>query len=145
MFVNLHKKLSHKQKRFCTAFVGKSGLNSGDAAEAAGYARSAGWRLLSNEDVRSYIDLLLEDDPLVMSSSEVCRQLTSIARDENKKEKTGDRLKALDMLAKTKGQYITNVNHTGDSESSAGITINVQVRENSVRVRGQAKGLDDGS
>lgn len=75
-------KLTAKQKRFCDEYL--IDLNATRAAIRAGYseltARSQGQRLLTNVDIRSYIDERLQEQEktLIASQEDVLKTLTRI-------------------------------------------------------------------
>ena len=106
------KNLNSKQKKFCLEFR-KNGGCVAEAAKAAGYseksASSLGSQLLKNPKVLEYIEQLRLDAQrkTIMGIIERQEKLTKIARDE--KEKTFDRLAAIDMLNKMDGVYIVKV------------------------------------
>ncbi|MFI3175631.1 MAG: terminase small subunit [Bacillota bacterium] len=112
--------MSPKQKRFCEEYLANS--NATQAAIVAGYspktARSQGQRMLTNVDIKNYIDgrMKSRDDNLVASADEILQYLTNVVRGESKSEvvlvagedvrsvkKTPDereRLKAAELLGK---------------------------------------------
>lgn len=106
------KPLNAKQKKFCLEFR-KNGGCIAEAAKSAGYseksASSLGSQLLKNPKVLEYIEQLRLDAQrkTIMGIIERQEKLTKIARDE--KEKTFDRLAAIDMLNKMDGVYIVKV------------------------------------
>ena len=79
-------KLTEKQKRFCDEYI-KLG-NATQAAINAGYskqtARSQGQRLLTNVDIKNYIDERMEQlaSERIMGAQEAVELLSSIARAE---------------------------------------------------------------
>ncbi|MCT3086641.1 terminase small subunit [Lactococcus lactis] len=79
-------KLTEKQKRFCDEYI-KLG-NATQAAINAGYskrtARSQGQRLLTNVDIKNYIDERMEQlaSERIMGAQEILERLTLIAKAE---------------------------------------------------------------
>lgn len=77
-------KLTEKQKRFCDEYI-KLG-NATQAAINAGYskrtARSQGQRLLTNVDIKNYIDERMEQlaSERIMSAQEILERLSLIAK-----------------------------------------------------------------
>ncbi len=96
---------------FVIAYMGEAAANGTRAAEIAGYgspAQSAS-RQLTNVKIRAYIDEWTKQDPLVMSAHEIQRKLSAIARGECEGFDNRDRVKALEMLCKTRGMFIVKV------------------------------------
>ena len=86
-------KLTEKQKRFCDEYI--KDLNATRAYKAAypnikkdNTAKSAGSRLLTNVNVRSYVDEQLKkiEDKSIADAKEVMKYLTKIMRNEEKEE-----------------------------------------------------------
>lgn len=112
--------MSPKQKQFCEEYLADA--NATQAAIKAGYskktARSQGQRLLTNADIKNYIEERMKDrdDLLVASADEILKYLTSVVRGQSQSEiilvagedvrsvkKTPDereRLKAAELLGK---------------------------------------------
>ena len=128
--------MNARQKRFCDEYL--IDCNATQAAIRAGYskktARQIGDRLLSNVDIRAYIDEQLEriHDERTADAKEVLEYLTSVMRGEHTEEtlklvgegvqeKTNievsekDRLKAAELIGKTHGMFNDklNLNATG--------------------------------
>ena len=130
-------KLSEKQKRFADYYV-----ETGDSVDSyirAGYkvkshdvARAAASRLLSNVNVRGYIDSLIasKDSNRIAKQDEVLEFLTSIMRGEiieriplgvgggeqvlvDNRPSVRDRKSAADSLAKRYGLLTDKVEHSG--------------------------------
>jgi phage terminase small subunit len=100
--------LNDKQKRFVAEYI--IDLNATQAAIRAGYspqtAYSQGQRLLKNVEVQEYVEkakqkLIVRSD---ITIERVLRELASIGLD-NEKERTTDRLKALELIGKHLGMY----------------------------------------
>lgn len=128
--------MTEKQKRFAEEYI--VCLNAAQAAEAAGYsrrtARSIGQRLLTNVDVKTYIDAALArlQAENVADAQEVMEYLTSVLRGESKSsvlclcgdgaqdviEKHPDekeRLRAAELLGKRYGLYTEKVDLDADT------------------------------
>ena len=126
--------MTRKQQRFCDEYL--IDCNATQAAIRAGYskatARQIGDRLLSNVDVKAYIDERLEQiqSGTIASAEEVMRYLTSVLRSESRSsvlaldeaggqnviEKAPDekeRLKAAELLGKRYSLYTDKVNMDG--------------------------------
>ncbi len=112
--------MNDKQRKFAELYTGNP--NATEAAKAAGYsdktARSQGQRLLTNVDIRKYIAELQEASfsSRIASISEVKAFWSDIMHDP--KEKTTDRLKASELLAKSSGAFASAVavkSHNGDT------------------------------
>ena len=110
-------KLNARQKAFCEYYVACG--NTTDAAIKAGYskrtARSIGQRLLTNVDIKKYIEELMQKTQTerIATAEEVLNYLTSIMRGEGQDEivaATGDvvktspsikdRIKAAELIGK---------------------------------------------
>ena len=132
--------MTEKQKRFCDEYI--VCLNAAQAAEAAGYsrrtARSIGQRMLTNVDIKTYIDAALArlQAENVADAQEVMEYLTSVLRGESQSsvlarneigaerviEKPPDekeRLRAAELLGKRYGLYTEKV----DLDADASITV----------------------
>lgn len=101
--------MNEKQKRFAEAYATTG--NAAEAARRAGYsatnARRQGQRLLStNVNVRNYIDELQDqaETERIASIAQVKSYWTDVMLDET--EKTADRLRASELLAKSSGAFI---------------------------------------
>ncbi len=96
--------------------------NATEAAKAAGYsdktARSQGQRLLTNADILQYIRTLQDAaaSERIASLTETKAFWSDIMHDQS--EKTADRLKASELLAKSSGAFASAVavkSHNGDA------------------------------
>lgn len=132
-------KLTKKQQRFCDEYL--IDANATQAAIRAGYskktARSQGQRLLTNVDIKTYIDEQLEKihNEKIADAKEVMIYLTSVLRGESQSEivvveGTGDgcsdarrmtklpdereRLKAAELIGKRYGMFTDKVNVEGN-------------------------------
>ena len=108
--------LNDRQKLFCIEYL--KDLNSSRAAVAAGYSKDCanrqGCRLLTNADIREYINRQIEEN-LQMKKSElkqkILDKLSEIAFPaKGKKEATRDKLKALELMGKYASLFTENVN-----------------------------------
>lgn len=112
-----NRRLTAKQLAFIDAYMGEANGNATEAARLAGYAGDdnalgvRGHLLLRNDKVFEEITIRQREDPLVISRIERQRLLTEIAT--NGHEQTKDRLKAIDQLSKTGGDYVHRVEHSG--------------------------------
>jgi len=103
--------MNQRQRAFCEAYL-VSG-NAAEAAREAGYspktARSIGQRLLTFVDVQEYLDQRNQEISAARTAQvEEIRQFwTATMRDDA--AKTGDRLKASELLAKTYGAFLERV------------------------------------
>ncbi len=116
--------LTEKQRRFVEAFMGQAKGNATEAARLAGYKGNAktlkqvGAENLAKPYLRKAIKARQDADPLVLSRKQVQELLTRIALGEEKDSVPSDgqeikvspamrdRLKALDLLAKTGGYFM---------------------------------------
>ena len=84
------KKLTAKQQRFCDEYL--IDMNATQAAIRAGYsektAKAQGSRLLTNVDVKAYLDEMLEEthSKNIADAEEVMKYLTSVLRGEECEE-----------------------------------------------------------
>jgi hypothetical protein len=102
--MTLHTKL------FIIAYVGEAAGNGRLARKMAGFQSTyehAVHSMLKSQKTRRAIKSLMQDDPLIANVWERQRMLTTLARSNG--ETTGDRIKAIDMLNKMQGTYITTV------------------------------------
>lgn len=113
---DVREKLNDKQKKFVDYYC-QSG-NASRSAERAGYskktARSQGVRLLTNANVAAAIEQRsaeLEDERIA-DITEIKQFWTATMRSDYVEHK--DKLKASEMLAKTKGAFIEKVEHSGE-------------------------------
>ena len=102
--------MNEKQRRFAEFYANNP--NATQAAMAAGYsertARSQGQRLLTNVDIQEYIKELQEKVAVnrIASISQTKAFWSDIMN--NTEEKTSDRLKASELLAKAAGAFLNN-------------------------------------
>lgn len=103
--------MNEMQKRFAENYA--KNPNATEAAKAAGYsertARSQGQRLLTNVDILQYIQSLQDAAAAerIASLTEIKAIWSDIMHDS--KEKTADRLKASELLAKSSGAFASAV------------------------------------
>lgn len=101
--------MNERQKRFAEYYA-QSG-NASWSAKQAGYAdKFAGQnadKLLKNTNIAGYIQELVEkeQDKRIMTARERRAVLSDIAREGN----TQDRIRAIDVLNKMSGEYITKI------------------------------------
>lgn len=141
--------MTPRQRAFVDAYAG----NATEAAIAAGYspksARSHGCRLMKDPRIREAIErrdeeaavlrakrradaLEEESAPRVLSRLERQQEWTKIALDP--KEKTSDRLRALELLGKSEGDFMERIEHSTGSEDFAAILEQARKRAVGVRV-----------
>lgn len=104
--------MTPKQKRFIEAYTG----NATKAAIAAGYSEktacSIGERLLRNVDIREAIQLREKERLSEAIANREERQTFWSAIMRDSEEKTSDRLKASELLAKSNGDFLERVELT---------------------------------
>ncbi|UNT92225.1 MULTISPECIES: terminase small subunit [Allobaculum] len=118
--------MTEKQKQFCDEYLA-NGLNATQAylavyknVKSEDAARTNASRLLTNANVREYIDVALAKihDEKTMDAKEVMERLTAIGREETTdqlltmdgdvkevKSKTQDRIRALELIGKAYGMF----------------------------------------
>jgi phage terminase small subunit len=100
--------MNAKQKKFCEYYA--ECANATEAAKKAGYsektAYSQGQRMLKNVEIAKYIAELQEKlaSERIADITEVKEMWTQTMRDE--RQKTRDRLRAGELIAKSSGQFI---------------------------------------
>lgn len=100
--------MNDKQRQFCEYYA--ECLNATEAAKKAGYsskaAYSQGNRMLKNAEIVKYIKELQERAASVRIANitEVKETWTSLMRDE--KQKTRDRIRAGELLARSSGEFL---------------------------------------
>lgn len=100
--------MNERQKRFAEAYAADP--NATEAAKAAGYsgktARSQGQRLLTNADILEYIHELQERSAShrIATMTQTKAFWSDVMHDQA--EKTSDRLKASELLAKSAGAFL---------------------------------------
>ena len=100
--------MNQRRRAFCEAYLASG--NATEAAREAGYsARSQGQRLLTFADVQEYLAARNQEISAASTAQvEEIRQFwTATMRDQG--AKTGDRLKASELLAKTYGAFLDRV------------------------------------
>lgn len=117
--------MTEKQRRFAEAYARDP--NATAAAVAAGYsirsAYSTGQRLLKNAEVREYLRTLLEPEreSSIASAEDVRRFWTQIMNDDG--QKTSDRLKASEFIAKAAGLFLVDVAITTGTNKESDVII----------------------
>ncbi len=108
--------MNERQRRFAEFYA--INPNAAEAAKAAGYsqktARTIGAKLLTNVDIVKYIRELQDKaaEPRISSMKQVKAFWADTMNDT--KEKTADRLKASELLAKAAGAFIHNASNSED-------------------------------
>ena len=106
-------KLSLKQKRFVSAYVGEAKGNATQAAKLAGYSgnsdtlRMTGSKTVAKAYIQAAIRKIVENDPLVKNRAQR-RQWWSEVIDA-KENDLSHRLRASELLAKASGDFIQRV------------------------------------
>lgn len=128
--------MNERQKKFAELYA--TNPNATEAAKKAGYsektARSQGQRLLTNVDIINYIKTLREEAAIVriMGMSSV-RAFWSDTMN-NPTEKTSDRLKASELLAKSSGAFFhANINEDDFETEMDDVIIYFPAKENNER------------
>lgn len=128
-------KLTEKQRRFVEAYMGRAEGNATEAARLAGYSgsdetiRAVAYENLTKPHIRNAIEARVVSDPLVADRAELQRFLTRVLRGEEAETqvdregveyelppKMRDRLKAAEMLGKTRGDFKDNLDVTTDGQ-----------------------------
>lgn len=134
------RKLTPKQKNFADEYIitGNATQSAIKAGYSEKYANTNASKLLQNTTIKTYIDERLKqiEDEKTMDMKEVIQRLTAIARGETVEEqvtnsgyvveigvKTGDRIRAMELIGKRYGAW------TDKKEVSGDMTINVGVGE----------------
>lgn len=113
-------KLNARQKAFCEFYVASG--NATESAVKAGYSEKyAGQnsdKLLKNTNIQIYIEELNKKvkDNRIADIKEVKEFWTEVLR--NKNQKTQDRLKASEYIAKTNGAFLDKVEVKGELKTS---------------------------
>lgn len=120
------KELNNKQKIFCREYV-KNGNNATqaymkaypDSSEKS--AKDNASRLIAKDSIQNYIQELQGkmEDKEIMSAKERMKWLTNLI---DGKETTSDKLKAIEILNKMSGEYVTKV----EADVSASIEIDIE-------------------
>lgn len=115
--------LNERQRRFVEAYMGRAEGNATEAARMAGYGENSddgylavqGSRLIGNDKIREAIAARVVNDPLVADREELQRFFTLVMRgEEGEGVQMKDRLKAAELLGKTRAEFKDKVEHTGD-------------------------------
>ncbi len=113
--------MNERQRRFCEAYAACG--NAAQAAREAGYsektARSQGQRLLTDVDILKYVRELQDETATarIASMKQVKAFWSDVMHDPT--EKTADRLRAGELLARSAGAF---VHRLGDNEDT--VTVN---------------------
>ncbi len=126
--------MNDKRKRFAELYA--SNPNATKAAKRAGYsehtARSQGQRLLTNADILQYIKTLQDAaaSERIASLTETKAFWSDVMHNPN--EKTADRLKASELLAKSSGAFASAVTVRSRNGDTAFIATNDEEGGNDV-------------
>ena len=128
------RKLTPKQKNFADEYIITG--NATQSAIKAGYSEKYASKLLQNTTIKTYIDERLKqiEDEKTMDMKEVIQRLTAIARGETVEEqvinsggvveigvKTGDRIRAMELIGKRYGAWTDKKEVSGDLNINVGI------------------------
>lgn len=115
-------KLTVKQKRFANEYI-KSGnatqsyIDAGYSATSRSVAEANSRRLLGNERVHTYIELMnkkLEEESIA-DMKEIKQFWTKVIRSEEKYVEMKDRIRASELIARTNGAFLDKVEHSGET------------------------------
>lgn len=124
--------MNARKERFCLEYA--AGGNATQAAIAAGYspktARSQGQRLLTNADIKARLEELQRETrrEKIADIDAIQTFWTNVLRDTH--AKTADRLKASELLAKSKGAFLKPEDRQGFPDAAAGEDVIIYVPEN---------------
>lgn len=120
--------MNARQKLFLEFYLGEAGLNATRAAIMAGYkpdnAGQIGFELLKKLEIKQRISERLAI--VAMTADETLAQIATIARDTS--NRTGARLKALELLCRVHGLFDQNVNLTVIDVDPAGVRATLAAR-----------------
>lgn len=115
--------LTEKQRRFVEAFMGQAAGNATEAARLAGYdgdddsLRAIASQNLTKLNIREAIESRIDSDPLVATRFDRqrfwSRVMAGKEMDGDKPAQMKDRLKASELLARSHGDFVERVEHTG--------------------------------
>lgn len=114
--------MNDRQRQFCEAYAACG--NAAQAAREAGYsertARSQGQRLLTNADILKLIRQLQDEAATarIASLKQVKAFWSDVLHDPS--EKTSDRLRAGELLARSAGAFVHRVPGDGDEYAVSG-------------------------
>jgi phage terminase small subunit len=115
-------KLRPKQRRFVLAYTGEAAGNATESARIAGYKgkgsthRVVGHENLAKPNIRAAIEFITRPviQSAIASNEELYQFWTDTMRD--KKERASDRLKASELLGKTRALFSDRTIHEGSAE-----------------------------
>lgn len=123
--------LTAKQERFCQAII--EGMTQADAYRTAYNAKKmtdktvqeAASRLMSDSKISARVEELRErlTSARIMSAKERLEWLTDVIN--NSDERTDNRLKAIDLMNKMQGEYVTKV----DANVNADVNISIELSD----------------
>ena len=123
--------LTAKQERFCQAII--EGMTQADAYRTAYNSKKAtdktvqesASRLMADPKISARVNELRErlTSAKIMSARERLEWLTGIIG--NEKEKTDNRLKAVDLMNKMQGEYVQKI----DANVNADVNINIELSD----------------
>ena len=119
------KKINAKQKKFADEYIitGNAEKSALTAGYSKNYSRAQAHKLLANVGIKKYMDERLKeiDDANIATEKEIKEFWTNMFRDED--QRTSERLKASELLAKTNGMFIDKVSLEGSLDNNVVINI----------------------
>lgn len=117
--------LSERERRFVLAYTGEALGNASEAARIAGYAPKsagkAGWALTKKPHIQEALQQRTEKltGAVDLRDEKILGELAKVAYAEVKVDRAGDKVKALELLAKHKNLI------SPEQSSSAKVTVNI--------------------
>ena len=130
------RKLTEKQRKFVIAYLGEERGNATGAARVAGYksAEQSGYDLVRHEKVSAAIRLLGEEpaehELLTLKGRRALLARIAAGEEldrEGLEPEMKDRLKALDILGKSSGDYVQHIRHGIDVEGRSDSELDVRI------------------
>lgn len=119
------KTLSERERRFVLAYTGEALGNATEAAKIAGYAPKsagkAGWELTKRPHVQQALEQRQQKltHTIDLRDERILEEIGKVAFADVEVKKAGDKVKALELLAKHKRLI------DGDNQGSAKVTVNI--------------------
>lgn len=120
------KKLNDKQLLFIEIYVSTlDAQRSYMEAYEVGIetAKTNAYKLLAKPEIKEIVDLRIQEKLESFTEDDILLELISIARDHD--QKTGDRLRAIELLGKTRAMFVDKVK----TEGSLDIVIDIEEEE----------------
>lgn len=107
-------KLTPREQAFCDAYRGNATQAALDAGCPARSAHTTGWRWLQKAEVKAEIarQQRLRSRASILSREQMQKELSELALDRHLKPR--DRLAAMALLGKTRGDFSDNINLKGE-------------------------------